>query len=80
MEKPSKLKIGVDVTISSMTVVLPFSPQRQDGDCWGVNLGSIRLSSDEETLLRTELVEGKPLDIFHLELAAFSFRHYSCPE
>ena len=56
MEKPSKIKIGVDIVISSMTVVLPFSPQKQDGDCWGINLGSIRLSSDDETLLRTEVV------------------------
>lgn len=80
MEKPSKTKIGVDVTVSCMTVVVPFSPKKQEGDCWGVNLGSIRLTSDEETLLRTETVEGLPLDVFHLELAAFSFRHYSSPE
>jgi DNA integrity scanning protein DisA with diadenylate cyclase activity len=52
IEKPTKLKIGVDVMISSMTVVVPFSPHRQEGDCWGVNLGRVRLTTDEETLLR----------------------------
>ncbi len=52
IDKPVKAKIGVDVLISSITVSVPFSPEKQDKDCWGLNLGSIHFSTDEETLQR----------------------------
>ena len=77
MEKPTKAQIGVDVVIRSVTVAVPFSPHRQNQDCWAINLGSLHFTTDEQTLLRTEVSDDLPLDVFNLELTAFSFRHYN---
>lgn len=76
IDKPVKAQIGVDVVFNSVTLVVPFSPHRQANDCWALNLGVTRLTTDEDTLQRLETSEDQPLDTFNLQLTDFSFRHF----
>lgn len=46
IDKPNKAQIGVDVVFNSVTVVVPFSRHRQAYDCWALNLGVVRLTTD----------------------------------
>jgi Cdc6-like AAA superfamily ATPase len=46
IDKPVKAQIGADIVFNSITVAIPFSPQRQNSDCWGLNLGVTHLTTD----------------------------------
>jgi hypothetical protein len=76
IDKPTKAYVGADIFINSITIAVPFNPKQPDVNCWGLTLGSVHFLTDESTCKKKDFAEDEPMDIFTLDLKAFSFRHY----
>jgi hypothetical protein len=68
--------VSLDATIASVNTILYFDPTNKSGDIWAICLGRVKVFSDVETLKKSELAEGEPMEKFSLNASNMSMAHF----
>lgn len=74
----SQAILKLDILLASPYVIIPFKPNNDpSNECWMLNLGTLKVKTNEMVLSNSINIEEKIFDIYDIELSDFRMQHFN---